>query len=219
LRGGNRWSYDAPSQFAALDENKFYHRSNMQNPAALIAVSVAVGLLGCDTVTLDAPIGERLTGNEIEAFVGRWTNNESEVVDIRLTKDGQLVAGSLSWDEGLQRHVAQDHTFDARHIGPVTYFLFHDDDDAERFGFVRVYRTDNMEMKMYRPNAKRFRAAVQDGQLDGTLTSTMYDHFNVHIRVNSQLPEPFFADAELGEWYDDEGMQTFRSIKRFDSTE
>jgi len=188
----------------------------MKHLTALLIASFFAGLLGCDTVTLDGPIGESLAEIEATAFIGRWTNTESEVVEFRLTNAGKLTAGTLSWDNEQQKHIAQNYEIDARRIGNVTYFLFADDEHA--FGFVRVKQTGDLEFKMYSPDAKTFRAAVEGGKLDGKITAKRNDHFDVLVRADSMRTKPIFSDEELGDWYDDELTQTFHCIKRFDST-
>ena len=189
----------------------------MKHLTLLIVASIMAGLLGCDTVTLDGPIGEPLPKTEANAFVGRWTNAESEVVDFRLTDAGILTAGTLSWDDEQQKHVAKNHKVDARHVGNVTYFVFSDNERS--FGFVRIKRTGDLEFKMYSPDARAFRSAVEEGKLEGKITTKQNDHFDVQIRTDSTLTERIFSAKALGDWYDEELTQTFHCIKRFESSE
>lgn len=189
----------------------------MRHLTVLIVASVIAGLLGCDTVTLDGPIGEPLPRTEATAFVGRWTNAESKVVDFRLTDAGTLTAGTLNWDSEQQKHIAKNHKVDARRVGDATYFLFSDDEQS--FGFVRIKQTGDLVFKMYSPDAKAFRSAVEDGKLEGKITAKKNDHFNVHIRVDSALAEKIFTAGTLEDWYGEELTQTFHCIKRFDASE
>jgi hypothetical protein len=78
----------------------------MSRLLSLIAAIFVAGSLGCDMVTLDAPIGDPLSQTEKAAFVGRWINDESEICEFRLTNDQKLVMGSLTWDDDQQRHEA-----------------------------------------------------------------------------------------------------------------
>jgi hypothetical protein len=92
-------------------------------------------------------------------------------------------------------------------------------DDEQSFGFVRIKQTGDLVFKMYSPDAKAFRSAVEDGKLEGKVTAKKNDHFNVHIRADSALAEKIFSTGTLEDWYDEELTQTFHCIKRFDASE
>jgi len=189
----------------------------MNRLLSLIAVSLLVGSLGCDMVTLDAPIGEPLSQTEKAAFVGRWINDESEICEFRLTIDQNLVMGSMSWDDEQQRHRAQNHVFDARKVGVVIYFLAHD--DPKEIGFVRIERNGESGFKMHTPDAAKFRAAVETGKLSGEIILRKNDNYTVQIHAGSPLTDPVFSAEDLSAWYLGEGTQVFRRIKRFDEAD
>ena len=182
---------------------------------SLIGASLIVGLIGCDSVTLDGPVGERITEAEASAFVGRWTAGESEVIEFRLNSTGKLSAGTLRWDDEQQKHVAVNNEINVRRVGKVMYFQF--SNDKEIFGFVRIEQTGDQEFKMYSPDSKAFRTAVEEGKLDGMVTSRENDHFDVLIRADSPLTTSVFSAGNRGDWYDEEMAQTFHCIKRFDT--
>lgn len=183
----------------------------------LLSLSAAIfvaGSLGCDMVTLDAPIGDPLSQTEKAAFVGRWINDELEICEFRLTNDQKLVMGSLTWDDDRQRHRAQNHVIDCRTVGEALYFLTLD--DPNDIGFVRIERIDESEFKMYAPDAAKFRAAVERGSLNGKIIPRKNDNYTVRVHVDSTLTEPVFSAKDFSEWYVKEGTISFRRIKRFE---
>ncbi len=61
--------------------------------------------VGCDSVTIDKPTGQRIDSSRTENVVGRWTDSENNIIELRLSKNQELVGGHLAWDrkhKGLQ---------------------------------------------------------------------------------------------------------------------
>jgi len=189
----------------------------MNRLLSLIALPLVAGSLGCDMVTLDAPIGEPLSQTEKATFVGRWINDQSEVCEFKLTNDQKLVMGSMSWDGEQQRHRAKNYVIDARKVGVAIYFLSHD--DSKGLGFVRIERTGESEFKAHSPDAVKFRAAVETGKLSGKVISRKNDNYTVQIRADSPLTDPVFSAEDLSAWYIDEGTPVFRRFNRVGEAE
>ncbi len=183
----------------------------------LLIAALTLSSLGCDTVTLDGLVGERINRSEAQEFVGRWMSEDAEVFDFRLAKDGTLIAGVISWDEEQQCHIATDHKIDMRRMGTATYGLFQE--NAGRYGFVRVQLQSGKRMQFLSPDPKKFREAVESGTLDGSINPKKNNHFNVHIKAESKLTNEVLSTGKIADWYDPELTQTFRCIKRFDSDE
>ena len=189
----------------------------MHRTFLLIVALTLSSLLGCDTVTLDGLNGERLDKTDVQPFVGRWMNDDGEVFDFQLAKDGMLIAGSISWDEEQECHIATDQKTDMRRLGTATYALFQE--EADKYGFFRVQLKGDDRMQFLSPDPKRFREAVESGTLVGTVIPKKNNHFNVHIKAESDSTEKVFSTSEISDWYDRDLTQNFRCIKRFESDE
>lgn len=187
----------------------------MNQPFALITATFLFTLVGCDKVTLDGPIGERIGKAEAEAYVGRWTNEDSNVFDFRLASDGTLIVGSTTWDADQQRHVTQNHKVDVRRLGSATYAVF--EEKAGNFEFVRVEWLNDQQLRFYWPDPERYREAVRGGQIDGTVTTGQDGRFHVHIQVKSELTKGLFSREEIGDLNHWKPSQDFRCVYRFGS--
>ena len=186
-------------------------------PHLMLAALIA-GAIGCDSVVLDAPIGERLTSDANSSFAGRWIDDESEIFEIRQTKGGGLVSGALVWDEKTQQYRAQTQHIDSRRIGSAIYFLWRDDPDGD-FGFFRIERTGESELTMHLPDPAKYRSAVEDGKLDGDIIPKKNDSFTVRVHADSPSIKEIFGAMDISKWHLPDVSATYRRIKRFDESQ
>jgi hypothetical protein len=170
--------------------------------------------LGCDSVVVDGRFGEPLSQAATSTFTGRWINEESEVVDVRLLADNRLILGSLSWDKKKNAFAVQNHTVEARLVGGVTYFLLGADDD-DAYGFVRIERIADDAIKMLSPDPEAFRTAVKNGKIDGQIVVTRSDHFSVVLESRSPLNLQLLSNKESAGWYKADETQIIRRIKQW----
>jgi hypothetical protein len=170
-----------------------------------------VALTGCDAVTLNAPIGEPLSKSEKAEFVGRWIDGESEVCDIQLTKDEFIVFGWMAWDEDEDRHIAKDQRVHCRQVGNAIYFLILDDPIDVKFA--RIERASEAEFSVHLPDAAKFRTAIEQGKLKGTIVSEN-DNFTAKIDVSSSSTDTVFSSEDYLDWYLKEPIKTFRRIEQ-----
>ena len=184
-------------------------------PLCFIVVACS---LGCDCVVLNGRIGDPLSQAETSFFTGRWTNEESEVVDVRLLADNKLIVGSLVWDGKKKEFVVQNHKVTARRVDGVTYLLLGADDD-DAYGFVRIGRIGDNELKMFLPDPGAFRTAVQNGEVDGKVNPRKNDHFTVVLESQSHLTQRVLSRKELRGLYKADDSQTMRRIKRWEDKE
>jgi len=182
-----------------------------------ITTSIAAAILcvaGCDIVTIDAPFGVPVDDAKQMAISGRWIDDDGEVVEIRRTKEGQLVYGWLEWDGKTQHFIAKTDYLDVRHVGEVDY-MFMKIDDQYMFG--RISSVSETEMRIHSPSPDAFRRSVDNGRLSGRVHIIDKDHFHVQLDSDSELTVAVFAEAKLGDLYSDDGMRSFRRIKSFKS--
>ncbi len=173
---------------------------------------------GCDCVVLDGRIGEPLSQAEASSFTGRWTNEESDVVDVRLLAGNKLIVGSLVWDGNKKEFVVQNHKGEARQVDGVTYFLLGADDD-DAYGFVRIERIGDNELKMFLPDPGAFRTAVQNGEVDGKVNPRKDDRSTVVLDAQSHLTQRVLSRKELRGLYKEDDAETLRRIKRWEDKE
>ena len=146
---------------------------------------------GCDSVTIDKPIGQRIDSSKTENVVGRWTDSENNIIELRLSKNQELVGGHLAWDEDAQRFTSKTGVLDVRTLNDKVYLFLTDENETI---FFRVELVNPNQMKLFIPNPSKFRDAVRAGEISGTITPKKNDHFNVRITADEKLASVLSAD-------------------------
>jgi hypothetical protein len=181
------------------------------------AMALALGAIstGCDLVTLDAPVGEPLTQKEKVTFTGRWINGESEVCDIRIRRDGQLVIGNMEWNDENERYEASEMVIEARKVGDVVVFFLEKQAEAPNFFFARIDWSNKSEFKVYNPDAAKFRAAVEASKLDGKVFRNAED--DIHVRLHAASPSITrdLSTEKASAWFETDGAENYRRVKEF----
>jgi hypothetical protein len=187
----------------------------MKRSHALVCVSLLAAMVGCDVVTVDAPIGDPLSQAEMREFVGRWINQDSEVFDIMPGRDGRLAVGTLRWDEDAQTHQVENNVVDARKVGDAIYFFV--SGDKANFLFTRIERTGKSEFVRCDPDANSFRKAIASGQLEGKVIPADDDDHTIQVKAASPLTEKAFSAERAPMLFGNkDDQQIFRRIKEFD---
>ncbi len=187
----------------------------------LFAIILVALFTGCNTVVLKGPIGRPLTTEEKSAFVGRWISQdeEQEVCQLNLAKNGELVAGFFGWDEETQQFGAQTWPIDARRVGRAVYFLvLMEDGDDRVYEIFRIEQTSENELKLIFADPKKFREAVEKRKLKGKVTfrlpKTKGGHFTVSIDPSSKGIEEVFGVDDFAPWTKEDGEVTWRLLNR-----
>ena len=163
---------------------------------ALVALSTLVGCI--DTVSIDVPTGDRVAADQLPQLVGRWTDPEMNVQEIRFTKAGNLVSGSLDWDKATQKFLATTEELDIRKIGDVYYMYINFGNDMS---FFRLDLTDVDTIRMYIPAPDKFRTAVDTGMLTGKVAIAKNGDFNVQITADERFSNGILFGADWRDFY------------------
>lgn len=192
--------------FAGMDDQlsvpRNDRRSAKRRPMTQHTCTVAALILfavGCDTVSIDAPIGAPVTPAERESVTGRWIDEESTITEVRQTKRGQLVAGSLHWDEENSRFVVENISVDLRRVGGVAYVFVQRKGETPKDGYLfgRVSSMTDDKMRIHPPKPEAFRTAVENGQAEGEVLSGKKDQFHVRLDAESRRNFALLSRGDL----------------------
>ena len=164
----------------------------------LLAVTLAS--LGCDSVTITEPFGAPVAPEQLKTVIGRWSDEESNLIELRLSKTNELVGGHLTWDEETQRFVSKSDKLDIRTAENVNYIFYTEDKESS---FVRVELIGDGHINFYLPYPDSFRNAVNSGSLNGIVTTKENGHFHVKITADAKFQEVLASDNWRHYYYPD----------------
>ncbi|WP_162273297.1 hypothetical protein, partial [Rubripirellula obstinata] len=170
-------------------------------------------IAGCDTVTLDAPIGTKSDVKSLRSLVGRWASPDGDVVEIRLGSDLMLYSGQSSWDEDKRSFSIRTNKLDVRSIGDS--LIVYGEDNA-RYSFARLSLPDRDSLVFSTPSPSAFRDAVSDGSLDGTVTTGENAHFHVRLSSKSDSLKAILGSPNGGLFFPPDLAFKSTILKRFD---
>ena len=154
------------------------------NTTRALYLILVLAFAGCDSVTIDKPIGQRIDSSKIENVIGRWTDCENNILELRLSKNQELVVGHLAWDDEAQRFTSNTGVLDVRELDETVYLFLSEENETR---FVRVELVNVNQIKLFIPDPSKFRDAVRNGALSGIITPKKNDHFNVRITTDTKL--------------------------------
>ena len=152
--------------------------------AIAISLLACLTLTGCDLVKIDKPFGEQVDSKRLAIAVGRWSDEEHKIFELRVSKTGELVGGNLVWDEESQRYKSNSGLIDVRTASGVEY-LFATNKDSTIF--VRVEIINDDQIRLYIPDPKAFREAVLADTLSGKVVETKSDRIDVRLIADDKL--------------------------------
>lgn len=167
---------------------------------------VTLMVVGCDTVTIDKPIGEKLGTPQRQLLVGRWETSDQHMIELRWHTDGYLVGGSLSWDDKKQEFRTNNEKFEMRTIDDAVYAFMTSDGQTS---FVRIEFQDDDTIRLYPPEPDQFRSAVQSGLLPGNVKEKN-NRFNVVVDSSDDKTLTFFKSTDWKQYYHDDPKMTIR---------
>ena len=169
------------------------------NIPRFLALGVFATMIGCmDTVSVDVPAGDRVAAEHLSQLVGRWIDPEMNVEEIRVTKAGNLISGSLYWDEATQKFLANNEDLDIRKIGDV-YYMYVNLGNA--ISFLRLDLTDVDTIRIYIPAPDKFQTAVDSGMLTGKVTRAKNGDLNVQITADEKFSNGILFGADWRDFY------------------
>jgi len=205
----------------------------------LCIVVALLAMTGCDTVLIDSPIGEKLPRAEAAKLMGRWTDDDQNLIELQLSNEGEVVFGALSWNDRTQRFDAASKVLDLRKIDDAIYVFATEDKepdegDAKRDGFesdasanhdsqsrgeksqfifFRVGIINESQIHLYLADAKAVREAVQAGKIDG-IAKKRSKSTDVFIKASEQNSKAFVASKQWGTLFQSEPTFKLKLIKK-----
>jgi hypothetical protein len=176
--------------WSQLDDWRRSALQNMNTNRAFCLI-LLLASVGCDSVTIDKPIGQRIDSSRTENVVGRWTDSENNIIELRLSKNQELVGGHLAWDEEVQRFTSKSGVLDVRTLDDKVYLFLTDEKESI---FFRVELVNPNQMQLFIPEPSKFRDAVKAGEISGTITPKKNEHFDVRITADAKLASFLSAD-------------------------
>jgi len=155
----------------------------------LICIAVVFAIAGCDSVTIDRVIGERVHLEKLNTVIGKWTvsgkwdNEENKIVEMQVTKTGELVSAYIAWDESSQRFDLKSSVLNVRRLGDAIYLFV---TDKDKTGFFRFEIEGNNEIQLFFPDPIKFRDAVISGTLTGDIVSSPGEKMEVKIKADEK---------------------------------
>lgn len=181
---------------------------------SLIAAALFLVAAGCNSVTVVKPFGKAATLADAKVLEGRWINDENDVLEVRVMKNGGLALGGTEWDESAEEFHTHSMKASITRCGDKRIVYLHADDlqDPPTYVFCR-YEIDGTTVKLYPPSFAAFEQAQQAGQLTGKLHEGQYSK---ELRLDSPAGaiEKFIRDSP--DAFEAESNIKFRRLKRFD---
>lgn len=208
--------------------------------ALRLCILVALlAMTGCDTVLIDSPIGEKVPRADIEKLMGRWTNNSQNIIELQLSKKGDVVLGALLWNDDKQQFDATSKVLDVRTVDDAIYVFatldkkssdanadlddFESDttaekeneskDDESQFIFFRVSIISEKEIQIFLADLKAVRKAIEAGKLDG-IAKKRSRTTDVFIKASEEKSKAFIASKQWATLFQKEPAFNLKLVKK-----
>lgn len=207
--------------------------------ALRLCILVALlAITGCDTVLIDSPIGEKLPQSEAAKLMGRWTDDDENLIELQLSKKGDVVLGALSWNDEKQQFDATSKVLDVRTVDNAIYVFatqekessdanvdldnFESNTTAEKdneskedkpqFIFFRVSVISESEIHLFLPDLKAVRKAIEAGKLEG-IAKKRSRTTDVFIKASEEKSKAFIASKQWATLFQNEPTFKLKLIK------
>jgi hypothetical protein len=154
----------------------------MKMPTLIIFQIVMFAIVGCNSVTIKEPLGER-TPNAPETLKGIWASEDGKVIEACVSKRGELFAGAFDWNEAKNKFEAETLKVLPTRAGKLQLLNFIADPKLSdgRFAFIRYEIDDGKTVRVYLPAASVFEQTVKSGKLKGTVRK---QQFTTEVQVD-----------------------------------
>jgi len=168
--------------------------------------------VGCDFnwVTVSARIGSKVEASKLKDVVGRWCDQENGIMELRVSRKGELVAGNMSWDEQSDKFASESVAPDIRELGG-NVFLFAAEEEQKAI-FLLILRPDVDKIELYLPEPAMFRDAVEIGAVAGEIVPKRNEHFCVNLTADAKL-ESFLSAKDSRKYFQKEPLLVYDRAK------
>ncbi|MCA9140569.1 MAG: hypothetical protein KDB00_27545 [Planctomycetales bacterium] len=161
---------------------------------------ITLAIVGCDSVSIDKPIGQKIGESQRKLLIGRWETHDHNLIELRWHSSGYLVAGTASWDDKNQQFKASNEKIEMRTIGDSAYAFMATDG---RYSFARIEFQDDDHIRIYPAEPDKFRSAVENGLLPGTVQEKER-YFNVFVDSSNEKTIAFFKSTDWKHYFHDD---------------
>jgi hypothetical protein len=177
----------------------------------LFAIFAILFAIGCDSnwVTVSGRVGRNIEVGKLKSVVGRWCDQENGMIELRVSRKGDLVAGMLSWDQLNETFTSDSMNPDVRELG-ANVFLFAAEETETIL--LLVLQPDVDRIELYLPDPEMFRDAVGTGAVAGTIVPKKNEHFCVNLDADDTL-ESFLASDDLRKYFQSEPLLVYARAK------
>jgi hypothetical protein len=163
-----------------------------------IFTSVVFAIAGCDSVTIDRPIGDRVDSHKLNSVIGKWYDDENKIVEFQVTKIGELVGAYVAWDESTQRFDLKSSVLNVRKTEDAIYLFV---TDKDKTGFLRIEFEGDDQILLSLPDPTKFRDAVIAGTLTGEIVSSPGEKMEVKIKTDKKT-QSFLTSRECRDYFE-----------------
>jgi len=201
----------------------------------LCIILALLALTGCDKTYIDAAIGEKLQRVDATKLNGKWSDEEHNVFELRLSNKGDVVFGALSWDDKKQQFDGANKILDVRTIDETIY-VFHPAEEEssdlkedsvvetkaepakpvelapDKLIFFQVNLVNASEMHIYLPDPKAIRNAIETGNLAGEVKKRNKSSSDAFIKALEEKSKEFIASNKWATLFAKEPTFKFKRI-------
>jgi hypothetical protein len=151
--------------------------------ASLLLVA-AICSLGCSTVTVKQPLGDKLSAAELKSLEGVWVDPDARAVEVHALPDGKLAWAGLSWDDKEQQFKIETARVVITRAGSLMFAALPTDSD-DHYMLTLCKLQDKDTVSFYWPAVDIFEKGVADHELEGTVKQGEHDK-TVNIDASSE---------------------------------
>ncbi|MFN0197867.1 MAG: hypothetical protein ACKVT0_14070 [Planctomycetaceae bacterium] len=178
-----------------------------------ICLTIIAG--GCNIVSTTTPFGDPASEAELENLQGTWINDDQESAQVHVAENGELVLGSLQWDDDLKRFRAENLTLKATQVGDIKLLFATNIDEAAQRAYVfgRYELDDDGTLRVHTSIPDRFADAVNAGDLKGTVVKKEKS-VSVDLTDSSAAIRDYLAAEGPEEFFNPDVSITVKILKR-----
>lgn len=163
----------------------------------LLLVGSLLCTIGCNSVTIDKPLGSPVDESVLNTWRGTYLTEENDVILIERGPNKDLIIGHTTWDADQQQFQCESLRVELRTIGNKTLlYLPSEQEKRDNWTFLWVTKAEHsLTIRSCKPQS--FLEAVEAGTLQGTIERRGNKQFDVRLAAGKTL-EAFLdsPDAE-----------------------
>lgn len=128
--------------------------------------SVLVCLAGCNSTSVEKPVGKLLSSKQLSTVVGTWIDPNGDEIRIESDGNGDFVIGRLEFEHDSHTFAVFSSVLAIRSLGKLN-LVFIKNPSGQDFFFGRIVDWDDKSVVIHPSTDRVFRNAVRDKVLKG----------------------------------------------------